>query len=137
MIVQKKKGLLEKLTKDSTQVVARHKVSELKQSEQLELMSEVCQSILHEPERRINNINSLFHLAEIDDLEVVQCSLFSLCEVFVNICPMYKLERSLIEAKMKTTLKKEERQLINFEHMLLNNYEKYLKQLNKILEANC
>ena len=37
---------------------------------------------------------------------------------------------------MRTTLNKEERQLVNYEHMLLNNYEKYLKMLNIPLETN-
>ncbi len=117
-------------------MVPKQKVTELKESDQLTLMQEVCQSILSEPERKLNNINTLFHLAQVDDLYISQCALFSMCELFVNICPLYKLDRSAIETKMRTTLNKEERQLINFEHMLLNNYEKYLKMLNIALETN-
>ena len=43
---------------------------------------------------------------------------------------MDNLDRKVIEDKMRTRLSKEERRLVNFEHILLNTYEKFLKMLH-------
>ena len=47
---------------------------------------------------------------------------------------MDPLDRQVIEDKMRTRLSKEERRLVNFEHILLNTYEKYLKMLHVPLD---
>lgn len=88
---REKMSLLEKLQKDVSQVVPKQKVEELEESEQLELIQEVSECIISEPEGKLNNINTLFHLGQLDNLYVVQCALLSLAQVFTNICPMDQL----------------------------------------------
>lgn len=94
----------------------------------------ICSGILEKPEDKMSNFLPLFELMDerngdhINLVTVRKISTISLCEVFKDILPEYRIGQ--VNLKMQT-VRKNTMERIAYENILLQQYKKYLQKLEK------
>ncbi|GAA34942.2 nucleolar complex protein 3 [Clonorchis sinensis] len=97
-----------------------------------------CECVLQSPEANMASLRELMKLFEAKKIisikEIRLALIASLCVVFKDILPAYRI-RSLTEQEKTQQMKKETRKLQFFEENLLINYRKYTEVLRVILQS--
>lgn len=57
---------------------------------------------------------------------MIKVTALSLTEVFKDLVPLFALDKTSLEGKLKEVIKKEERKIIQHEYSILTYYEKFL-----------
>ncbi|OON14621.1 nucleolar complex-associated protein [Opisthorchis viverrini] len=114
-------------------------LSERKQTFETKLAIVInCECVLQSPEANMASLRELMKLFEAKKIisvkEIRLALVASLCVVFKDILPAYRI-RSLTEQEKTQQMKKETRKLQFFEENLLINYRKYTEVLRVILQS--
>ncbi|BHF65169.1 Nucleolar complex protein 3 [Sparganum proliferum] len=100
-------------------------------------ISNFCAAIIENPDDNIGKLRELLKLASeplfLKSFKLRQLLVVSLCVVFKDILPTFKIRLPTAE-EQKQQVKKETRRIWRFESILLLNYEKYVLLLQTILK---
>nr|VZI45361.1 unnamed protein product [Spirometra erinaceieuropaei] len=100
-------------------------------------ISNFCATIIENPDENIGKLRELLKLvlepSFLKSLKLRQLLVVSLCVVFKDILPTFKIRLPTAE-EQKQQVKKETRRIWRFESILLQNYEKYVLLLQTILK---
>lgn len=95
-------------------------------------------AVLEDPERSLSKLRELRELCSCRDPDiggkVTKLAMVSLCSVFQDIIPGYRL-REHTEKEKSAQVSAEVQQLRDFEESLLKNYQMYLQRLHAITKA--
>ena len=128
----KKKNPNQKV-KPREQVLTTDSLSLLNVTEKINLIGELGNEIISNPENNINIFSELFILCCDDNVLVLSSVLKTLCLIFVDILPMDKI-RLPTEKEAKMSISKEVSKLQSYEQNLLQYYSKYLDILDNFMK---
>lgn len=105
------------------------------------LINTITKEIIQDADRKFRKISDLFVFAkDPKDVDIVNKAISSLCKVFVDIIPSYRIredqttdtvdDKTGQEKGMK--LSKEVKQLRDYEIFILRSYKEYLEMLEKL-----
>ncbi|KRZ44543.1 Nucleolar complex protein 3 -like protein [Trichinella pseudospiralis] len=100
-------------------------------------IASICPRVLENPQQHISQLNEIMKIASGRTYPLYfattgKLAMASLLQVFLDIIPGYTI-RPPTEKELRQKMKKETRQLWNFEQILLKLYVKYLKLLEKLV----
>jgi hypothetical protein len=104
-----------------------------KESKQLEI-AHTCTLILSNPQLQYSRLDSLLELCDDPDAHIQGCAITSLCSVFIDILPGYRI---MSHDSEKVTLSKETKALRIYEGDLLKFYEKFIQILQERNNRGC
>ena len=62
-----------------------------------------------------------------DNVFIVQMTIMALTDLFIDIAPLYKVDQQAHEFKVQKFIKKEEKQVLNFELSLVRFYHQFIQ----------
>ncbi|KRZ96281.1 Nucleolar complex protein 3 -like protein [Trichinella sp. T8] len=100
-------------------------------------IASICPRVLENPQQHISQLNEIMKIASGRTYPLYfattgKLAMASLLQVFLDIIPGYTI-RSPTEKELRQKMKKETKQLWNFEQILLKLYVKYLQLLEKLV----
>lgn len=104
-----------------------------KEEKRIEI-AHTCIVILSNPELQYNKIESILELCYDDDPNIQALSISSLCTVFIDILPGYKIQE---HGEDQTILSKEVKAIRIYESSLLKYYEKFIDLLCERNNQGC
>ncbi|KRZ50721.1 Nucleolar complex protein 3 -like protein [Trichinella nativa] len=102
-------------------------------------IASICPRVLENPQQHISQLNEIMKIASGRTYPLYfattgKLAMASLLQVFLDIIPGYTI-RSPTEKELRQKMKKETKQLWNFEQILLKLYVKYLQLLEKLVAS--
>ena len=98
-----------------------------------DLIAELSESILEQPEENMASLQHLLQLAR--DPEVAQLAVVSLLSIFRDILPSYRITPPTAQ-QLAVRVSKETKKIWDYERVLLHNYQQYLHLLDKTYQKH-
>eukprot|EP00794_Sanderia_malayensis_P005157 gene5157-5807_t len=99
------------------------------------IIAKLCEEMLENPDANIKNLKKLLDFCNKGQILVIQkLALISLCEIFKDIVPGYRI-RPLSEQEQTVRVSKDVRKLRDFEEGIIVNYKKYLDILEELVAS--
>ena len=100
------------------------------------LMAQLANEVMSKPQENYKLLHTLREYAQHPDLTLKeqQLGLLSLCRIYMDILPEYRI-REYTDKDLGSKLKKDVKNLRNFEHGILQQYQLYLKHLHQIIDS--
>ncbi|KAI8925466.1 nucleolar complex-associated protein-domain-containing protein [Entophlyctis helioformis] len=103
-------------------------------TESREMLAASATLILEEPEKHINELHKIRLAGNTSDERVTKLALLAQLAIFKDIIPGYRI-RKLSEKELSTQISKDVKRLRQYEESLLQHYQLYLQQLEKLVSG--
>ncbi|CAD8094593.1 unnamed protein product [Paramecium sonneborni] len=92
-----------------------------------QMLEEKVTEIQANLDQKISELPSLIELLKHDNIFIVQMTIMALTDLFIDIAPLYIIDQQAHEFQITKFIKKEEKQVLNFELSLIKNYYQFIK----------
>ncbi|KAM3135130.1 hypothetical protein pb186bvf_012776 [Paramecium bursaria] len=91
--------------------------------------------IQQNPEEQISQMKFLLELLSHENILIVQMVILALAELFIDIAPLYKIDKNAHQDKLQKFIKKEEKLVVGYELSLLNYYEQFVNSVTTFIKV--